>query len=126
MKIFYDPEHILYIAGYLREFYKILTKGFSREFLPGCLTEHCVHHLVRFSVGISVRCCTECWVHVVFLAEIFSGCYDLLLNGRKTVRNMFIVNIYIQGLPSHYHYRSYVQIYLSIHLYNVLIDMQTC
>ena len=72
MKIFYDPKHILYIAGSLRESCKILTKRFNEEFLPGCLTEH---HFVCFSVGISVRSYTGC----------FSGCYDLLLNGRETV-----------------------------------------
>ena len=55
MKIFYDPKHILYIAGSLRESCKILTKEFNKEFLPGFLTEHPVHHLVCFSVGVSVR-----------------------------------------------------------------------
>ena len=62
----------------------------KEEFLPGCLTEHPVHHLVCFSVGISMRSYKGCWIHAVFLAEIFSGCYDLLLNGRETVRNIYI------------------------------------
>ena len=84
---FYDPKCILYIAGSLRESCKILTEGFNKEFLPGCLTEHPVHHLVRFSVEISVRSYTGCWINAIFLAEIFSGCYNLLLNGRETVRN---------------------------------------
>ena len=58
MKIFYDPKHILCIAGPLRESCKILAKGFNKEFLLGCLTEHPVHHLVHFSAGICVRCYT--------------------------------------------------------------------
>ena len=37
---FYDPKHILCIAGSSREACKIVTKGFNKEFLPGCLTEH--------------------------------------------------------------------------------------
>ena len=49
MKIFYDLKHILYITEFLRESCKILTKGFNKEFRPGCLTEHPVHHLVCFS-----------------------------------------------------------------------------
>ena len=120
MKIFYDPKHILYIAGSLREFCKILTKRFSKEFLPGCLMEHPVHHLVCFSVGISVRSYTGCWIHALFLAEIFLGCYDLLLNGRETVRNIYIyiymftvitLKTYLQGLSSHHHCKGYIQIY---------------
>ena len=80
MKNFYDPKHILYIAGSLGESCKVQTKGLNKEFLPGCLTEHPVHHFVHFTVGVSVRSYTGCLIHAVFLAEIFSGCYDLLLN----------------------------------------------
>ena len=85
MKIFYDPKYILYITESLREPCKILTKGFNKEFLPGCLTEHPVHHLVHCFVGIFVRCYTGCWVDAVFLAEIFLGCCGLLLNGKEIV-----------------------------------------
>ena len=92
MKIFYDHKHIMYITGSSRESYKILTKGFNKGFLSGCLqlTEHPVHHLVCFSVGICVSSYTGCWSHAVLLAEIFLGCCDLLLNGTETVRNIYI------------------------------------
>ena len=86
MKIFYDPKHILYITGSLRESCEILTKRINKEFLPGCLTEHPVHHLVCFSVGICVRSYRGCWIHANFLAEITLGCCDLLLIGRETVK----------------------------------------
>ena len=82
-------KHILYITGSLRESCIILTKGFNKEFLPACLTEHPVHYLVHFSVGISVKSYAGCWIHAVFLAEIL-GCCDLLLNGREKVRNIYI------------------------------------
>ena len=92
MKIYYDPKHIMYITGSLREFCKILTKGFNKEFLriPGCLTEHPVHRPVCFGVGICVRSYTGGWIHTGLLAEIFLACYDLLLNGRETVRNIYL------------------------------------
>ena len=121
MKIFYNLKHILYIAGSLRESCKILTKGFNKEFLPGCLTEHPVHYLVHFSAGISVRSYTGCWIHAVFLAEIFLCCCGLLLNGRErqlgTYIYMFTVmtlNTYLQGLPSNHQCRGFVQIYIYI------------
>ena len=50
-----------YITGSLRESCKILIKGFNKEFLQGSLTEHPVHHLVYFSVGICVTSCTGSW-----------------------------------------------------------------
>ena len=39
VKYLYDPKHIPYITGSLRESCKILTKRFNEEFLPGCLPD---------------------------------------------------------------------------------------
>ena len=50
VKIFYDPKHIMYITGSLRESCKILTNGFNKEFLLGCVTENPVHHHVCFDL----------------------------------------------------------------------------
>ena len=86
---FYDPKYIMYITGSLRESCKILIKGSNKEFLPGCLTEHLVHHSVCFSVRICVRSYTGRWIHAVLLAEIVLGFCDLLPNRRETVRNIY-------------------------------------
>ena len=87
----------MYNTGSLRESCKILIKGYNKECLLGCMIEHLVHDPVCFSAEICVRCHTGCYVHAVFLAEIYLGYSDWLysdwpLRQRKTVRS--IIHVY--------------------------------
>ena len=73
-----DPK---YIAGSLkRESCKVLLKEFNKEFLPGSLAEHPIHHLVHSDILHRML-----GIHAVLLADIFLGCCGLLLNGRETI-----------------------------------------
>ena len=54
-----------YIAGSLkRESCKVLLKEFNKEFLPGSLPEHPIHHLVHsetlLTQGARGPCCLTC------------------------------------------------------------------
>ena len=81
LKIFYDSMHPKYITGSLkRESCKVLIKGFNKEFLPGSLAEHPIHHLVHSDILHRML-----GIHAVLLAEIFLGFSGLLLNGRETI-----------------------------------------
>ena len=73
-----DPK---YIAGSLkRESCKVLLKEFNKEFLPGSVAKHPIHHLVHSGILQRVL-----GIHAVLLAHIFSGCCGLLLNGIETI-----------------------------------------
>ena len=67
-----------YITGSLRESCKILIKGFNKEFLPGSLTEHPVHHLEHLSVGMCVTSYSQDSGDPCCLAEILLGCCGLV------------------------------------------------
>ena len=72
--------HPKYITGSLkRESCKILIEGFNKEFLPGSLAEHPIHHLMHCDILHKTL-----GIHAALLAEIFSGCCGLLLNERET------------------------------------------
>ena len=82
-----DPK---YITGSLkRESCKVLLKEFNKEFLPGSLAEHPIHHLVLSDIlhrmlGIHAVLLADIFLGCL-LADIFLGCCGLLLNGRETI-----------------------------------------
>ena len=72
-----DPK---YITGSLkRESCKVPLKEFNKEFLPGSLAEHPIHHLVHSDILHRML-----GIHAVLLAGIL-GCCGLMLNGRETI-----------------------------------------
>ena len=73
VKIFHDPKHT--VTASLRESCKILTKGYCKEFLSGCLTEHPVHDPVYFNSVLNL--CE------IILAEVSLGPSELLLRGER-------------------------------------------
>ena len=73
--------HPKYFTGSLkRESFKVLIKGSNKEFLPGSLVEHPIHHLVHSDILNRMV-----GIHAVLLAEIVLGFCGLLLNGRETI-----------------------------------------
>ena len=69
-------------------------------------------------------------IQVVLLAEIFSGCCGLLLNGERQFETyakstVTTFNTYLQSLLSHHQCRGYVQIYIYIYIYMFKILRQT-
>ena len=72
------PKYI--IVSLKRESCKVLIKGFNKEFLPGSLAEHPIHHLVHSDILHMML-----GIHAVLLAEIVLGFCGLLLNGRETI-----------------------------------------
>ena len=72
--------HVYNYGIFKKRIFKVLIKGFNKEFLPGSLAEHPIHHLVHSDILHRML-----GIHALLLAEIFLGFCGLLLNGRETI-----------------------------------------
>ena len=61
-----NASQVLITGSSKRESCKVLIKGFNKEFLPGSLAEHPIHHLVHSDILHRML-----GIHAVLLAEIF-------------------------------------------------------
>ena len=109
-----DPK---YNAGSLkRESCKVLLKEFNKEFLPGSMAEHPIHHFVHSDILHRML-----GIHAVLLADTFLGCCGLLLNGRDNLKHMSYIstvitlNTYLQSLPSYHQCKGYIHTYMRVH-----------
>ena len=110
-----DPKYI--IGSLKRESCKVLLKEFNKEFLPGSLAEHPIHHLVHS--GILHR---MLGIHAVLLADHLLRLLWLAakwergnLKHMSYMSTVIILNTYLLSLPSHHQCRGYIHTYICVH-----------
>ena len=88
-----DPKCI---AGSLkRESFKVLLKEFNKEFLPGSLAEHPIHHLVHSEI---LHCCLA-FSHLLRLLWLAAKWERDNLKHMSYMSTVMTPNTYLQSLP---------------------------